>query len=461
MHQNDPSSPGTPEHEHEHESTAEIRGEIEQTRAEMSGTIDAIQEKLDPKVLTEQAKETAQDMATKAIEEIKEHAKEAIREATEQAKEAVREATVGKVEHMATSTVDTAKDVGTSIVDRIKANPLPAALAGLSLGWLFMKGSNGSSSSHRSFSSSYRGDMDRRSRYGYESGYQAGYGSDSGATYEHDEDQGFTDKMGDMASRTQEKAAHAMSAAGDRASDMMSSAGDRASDMMDTATSTAGDVTSTLVETIRQNPIPAALAGIGLGWLYVNRSSSSSSEPSRYAYSGGHTWQGASGGYSSRQTAYGGATAYEEPGTMDRMVDKAQGAAGTVADKVQGAAGTAKDTVHDAAGSVVDTVQGAAGSVADTAQYQASRAKSRVQDMMQESPLMAGALAVAVGAAAGLALPTTDGENEMFGSSRDKVMHQLKGTAKETMDKVQRVADQAQSTIAEHAEKEGLTASKS
>jgi hypothetical protein len=108
----------------------EIEQEIEQTRAEMSDTIDAIQEKLDPEVLQEQAKDT--------IREAKAAAVEVVDHAITQAKQAVRGATLGKVEDMARYAEDTAGGWRDTLVETVKAHPVPAALAGLSLGYLLL-----------------------------------------------------------------------------------------------------------------------------------------------------------------------------------------------------------------------------------------------------------------------------------------------------------------------------------
>ena len=110
--------------------TAAIRGDIEQTRAEMAGTIDAIQEKLDPEVLQEQAKDTIREAKTAAVE-VADHA-------LQQAKEAVRGATIGKVEDMARYAGDTAGGWRATVMATVKAHPIPAALAGLSLGYLLL-----------------------------------------------------------------------------------------------------------------------------------------------------------------------------------------------------------------------------------------------------------------------------------------------------------------------------------
>ena len=138
-------------------ATAEAREEIELTRTEMTSTIEAIQDKLDPELLSEQAKDAAHDVTDYAIREAKEagreiidhaltQAREAVRDITGQAKLALREATIGKVESMAQSANDTAGGLRQSAMETIKANPMPAALVGLGIGWMLLNRPSGSSS---------------------------------------------------------------------------------------------------------------------------------------------------------------------------------------------------------------------------------------------------------------------------------------------------------------------------
>ena len=129
------------------EATATAREDIEFTRSEMTSTIEAIQDRLDPEALSEQAKETAHDVTDYAIREAKEaareitdhalmQAREAVRDIAGQARLALRDATVGKVEHMARTATDTAGGWRQDLMDTVKANPGPAALLGLSVGWM-------------------------------------------------------------------------------------------------------------------------------------------------------------------------------------------------------------------------------------------------------------------------------------------------------------------------------------
>src|SRR3954447_21893141 len=131
-----------------------IEAEIEQTRAEMSGTIDAIQQRLNPDTLGEQAKEAARE----AVEE----AKEAVRGALLEAKENVREATIGRVETMVRNVSDSAYETREGLMDTVRSNPIPAALVGIGLSWLWM---NRRSASTRRMNGHYANDGYQYGRY--------------------------------------------------------------------------------------------------------------------------------------------------------------------------------------------------------------------------------------------------------------------------------------------------------
>ena len=58
---------------------------------------------------------------------------------------------------------------------------------------------------------------------------------------------------------------------------------------------------------------------------------------------------------------------------------------------------------------------------------------------------MVGAIAVAAGAAVGMALPSTPQEDRLLGETRQNVMETAKETAQEVSEKVQKVAEETQS----------------
>jgi hypothetical protein len=78
----------------------------------------------------------------------------------------------------------------------------------------------------------------------------------------------------------------------------------------------------------------------------------------------------------------------------------------------------------------------------EVAEEQIGRARDRFGEMLGDSPLAIGAIALGVGAAVGLAMPVTEQENEWLGDARD----QLLGRAKEA---VAEVGEQARSVAEE------------
>jgi len=188
-----------------------IVSEIEQTREAMSETINSISDRLDPDRLstqavnaatevTEQAVQAASEVTEQAVQAATEvtvqvreaaievtkfaidEAKTAVRELADQARSAVRASTVGRIEEMASYTRNTAQAAQTDLVSLVKRNPVPAALAAISLGWLWSHRSGGSYSTGYSSGSSYSGWDTTTSRYdrnfyGTDSNV---YGTDSG-----------------------------------------------------------------------------------------------------------------------------------------------------------------------------------------------------------------------------------------------------------------------------------------
>ncbi len=244
---------------------------------------------------------------------------------------------------------------------------------------------------------------------------------------------------------------------------------------------------SGLVETIKQNPIPAALAGLGLGWLLMNRQQDVSGDRGGYdsgrayyagggqpAYGRGQSYRAGSYGYG-QGPGYGRGQAYYGAGQEDddqSLGDRVGGVAGQAKDKVGDATGQAKDKVADVAGQAKDQVGQFAGQAQDQVgewggqvQYGAQRAMTRFDQMVHENPLGVSAAVIALGLAVGMSLPDTPLEDKLMGEARDNVMEKAQSTAQETMEKVGQVAQQVQQTATETAkdaaQKQGLTGSPS
>jgi hypothetical protein len=265
----------------------------------------------------------------------------------------------------------------------------------------------------------------------------------------------------------------------------------RVEHMVRTVGDTTEDTRYGIVETIKQNPIPAALTGIGLAWLLMNRQSAPR-RPERGVYRGQSNYRDRDDNrgdqyryyredrdrYGYAAGAYGSAPTYgasygqgrDEGGVIDRtkekvgqMADSTGSMVGRAGDAIGNAADQAGDTIGQAAGQAGDTMGRMAGQVGETAstlahqaQYRARRVEDQIGRTMQDNPLALGAVALALGTAVGLAVPQTQRENELFGQARDTLVERAQGMAQETFEKVQEVAAEAGQTVQREAKATGL-----
>jgi hypothetical protein len=224
--------------------TFAIRADIAQTRADMTRTVDAIEERLSPAHLKEQISET------------KDHIKEEIAREIRQAKTAVRDATVGRVENMVHDVRDSVSDAGTSVLDTIKANPIPAAMVAVGLGWLLMGG----------------GSRRTRTRY-YRDGWEIPEYEERGARRVIRQGRrAVADTVSNVGHRVEEGASHLV----DQASGVAHDVGDKAQELAIQARETgrravrgvgfeARRVERTVEDTMRENPLVVGAIAIAVG----------------------------------------------------------------------------------------------------------------------------------------------------------------------------------------------------
>jgi len=234
----------------------------------------------------------------------------------------------------------------------------------------------------------------------------------------------------------------------------------RAQDMVNDATETAKDAGMSVVDTIKQNPLPAALAGVGIGWLWMKRSKGG--QQTTYGYDYRYQSAGRPMGYDrgpgfyGNRNPYGAQTQYYSPygdqsaqqygqqGGQDQGSKLGQ-AAGAVGETASNLAGGAADQVGNLASGAAHVASGAAQQVEQLpgmVQSQAQRATYKYEQLLYEQPFAAGLLAVAAGAALGMLLPETQKEQQLMGDARDSVVEKAQSAAQETMGRVQdRVQD--------------------
>ncbi|HUR99296.1 MAG TPA: DUF3618 domain-containing protein [Pyrinomonadaceae bacterium] len=199
-------------------------------------------------------------------------------------------------------------------------------------------------------------------------------------------------------------------------------------------------------KTVKKNPLPLALIGLGTGLLM-------------YQNYGRKKSYGAYGGHSQDRRFYGQGEAGSFESGRSSAGTMPGGSSAGISDKATAALGSVKDT----AGSAIDSVTGAVTNVYSGAGDIAKNAYSRVGDYgevvqdkydeyLRENPLALGALAVAVGAAVGFSIPSTRYEGKLMGEARENLMEKAHEAAGSLVDKAKQVASDAGQTVKEGAQ---------
>lgn len=193
-----------------------------------------------------------------------------------------------------------------------------------------------------------------------------------------------------------------------------------------------------LYDSIRNNPVPAAMAGIGLAWFFLSRR-----RDERLMHRGeeGFRYRGEEGYRAGERRRGEGITtrvrhaAHEVAEKAEQIVQGGEGGPG-VAEKAR-EAGEAVSGKAREAGEAVKRV-------AREATEQGRRIENRVEDWFYQNPLAAGAIVLATGTAIGLAIPISRKEEEWMGPARDKLVGKAGELAHQALDKVEETAARVQ-----------------
>jgi len=198
---------------------------------------------------------------------------------------------------------------------------------------------------------------------------------------------------------------------------------DTARDVATNVGATAKGAGETIVDTIRMNPLPAAVIGFGIGWLVFSmRRHNESAAPGEGIYES--------------EAQYG-------DGAFDESMPE-NGAGSTIKEAWSNAGNAVNNFATGAktkASDIAVATKEKASDLAMATKEKAQAGASAVDTWGHENPLGAGAVALLVGAAVGLALPATAKENTLFGPKRDELAHKAAETAQDVVGKVQTVAE--------------------
>ncbi len=165
------------------------------------------------------------------------------------------------------------------------------------------------------------------------------------------------------------------------------------------------DFARNLGNVVRSNPLPTLLATAGLAWLYASRHDSAPvHDDARRVpehYSGSARKSGSSTRFDGEHDSGNG--------IGDKASQLREGAADlreSASEKLSDAKQRAGETAHHAA---------------DSIRHQAGRARDGFSHLMEDNPLVVGAIAIGIGALLGAAVPVTQKEDELMGQAGDKL----------------------------------------
>jgi ElaB/YqjD/DUF883 family membrane-anchored ribosome-binding protein len=216
------------------------------------------------------------------------------------------------------------------------------------------------------------------------------------------------------------------------------------------------DAQRTVIQSVRENPIPAVMIGLGVGWLVLNARSSNKKmssgslyeEPQQRELGTSYEDEQQFGYYDQQSGAQQSGTVGGARAKGSGVVDSVKHKTSELAEQTQRTASRVGERAHDVADRVAD---------------QTRTQTRRVEQAFQENPLVIGAAALALGLAAGLAIPPTEKEIELVGNTGDHLVDKMRDVAEDTKTKVQQVAErvvsEAQSTAKDAAHDVGLMSS--
>ncbi len=197
---------------------------------------------------------------------------------------------------------------------------------------------------------------------------------------------------------------------------------------------------SNLGRTIRRHPVPTAMFAAGLAWLLLAERGDKIERP--YRRSGGDRAP-----YHLREASSLSGTSpppqshFEGEENMSGNWDQSRGN---------------RRGLQDRFSSTLEDTRDRIGQVGSIAQHQVDRARTGFEQMLEEQPLVLGAVAIALGAVLGATLPTTRIENRYLGPSRDNLQDRVGEYARDQWERAKSVVSSAGTAAVEQAEKEGI-----
>jgi hypothetical protein len=222
----------------------------------------------------------------------------------------------------------------------------------------------------------------------------------------------------------------------------------------------SGDFVNALQDAVRENPISAALIGMGVLWMFMGGSNTSlfgsggRKSIFRTTSQGAEAVGGAVRDTAARVGSSVGQAADAAAETASQVAGGVRQASATVGERASRTAGHAADAVAsaydattNAATRAAETISNATTSAAHAMQATGTKWGSTVQqniaDLFEGQPLLLGAVGIAIGAGIAASIPTTEAENKVMGDASDFVRETVTEKADQVKDQVKETADAA------------------
>jgi ElaB/YqjD/DUF883 family membrane-anchored ribosome-binding protein len=198
----------------------------------------------------------------------------------------------------------------------------------------------------------------------------------------------------------------------------------------------------------RKNPFPLVLIGLGVGLLAYEFSGKKRRPAHRYydENEGRRDYRGGSGITSSVSNTLKSATG-KIGDTASGAYESVSNVAGSALNTVSDTANSAYEGVTSAATNAYSSVSNIAGTAYEKVGDYSVQAREQYDYYIEENPLAVGAVALAIGAAVGLSLPSTRYEGELLGEYRQQLLDKAQTAAGDLVDKAKEVASEAQKTL--------------
>ncbi|MBA3611858.1 MAG: hypothetical protein H0W49_02870 [Nitrospirales bacterium] len=200
-----------------------------------------------------------------------------------------------------------------------------------------------------------------------------------------------------------------------------------------------------MFKTFTDNPVPTALVGFGLYWLWKD-SSDGSEGP-------GQCFRAKSTPGSNQE--FGG------PSVEDQVKEKFQTAKDTVQESLTDlkdqASHQALKWKEETTGQALAWKEGSQQKIEEGKRYlqkQATAARGEFNHLVDSNPLAVGAVMLALGTAVAAALPGTRKEDQWMGESRDKITDAVKSTVQTTVEDVKQTTGKVAEKVLQEGERQ-------